>query len=231
MNIYARFFDQDTLVYSVEELIDFLSSIPDIKVTPELVDDIRNYVESDIPYPKRYKIRPRVYFILIKTTADSLAAFKANRKASQPIMLEPDAFNKKEVRVSQLIEEQFGWYKGTIIFKRVIQIPGTTKFQYQDTTFSACIQTDSGQSCYNRIIEYLKGRQDIDLRSQFPSARGQSFQFMYLGENLPNKLTDEPVCEEAEEQAEGVSVEDAISDTADNITEAAEVAIEPQEEN
>ncbi len=54
---------------------------------------------------------------------------------------------------------------------------------------------------------------------------------MYLGENLPNKLTDEPVCEEAEEQAEGVSVEDAISDTVDNITEAAEAAIEPQEEN
>lgn len=83
MNIYARYFDQDTLVYSFDELMDFLSSIPDIRITPELVEDVRNYVESDMPYPKRYKIRPRVYFILIKTTAESLSAFKANRKNPQ----------------------------------------------------------------------------------------------------------------------------------------------------
>ena len=50
MNIYARYFDRDILVYSIEELIDFLSSIPDIHVTEELVADIRNYVESDMPY-------------------------------------------------------------------------------------------------------------------------------------------------------------------------------------
>ena len=80
MNIYARYFDQDILVYSLDELIDFLSNIPDIQVTQELVDDIRNYIEGDMPYPKRYKIRPRVYFILIKTTAESLEAFKANKK-------------------------------------------------------------------------------------------------------------------------------------------------------
>ena len=33
MNIYARYFDQDALLYSIDELIDFLSSIPDINVT------------------------------------------------------------------------------------------------------------------------------------------------------------------------------------------------------
>ena len=57
MNIYARYFDQDTLVYSFDELMDFLSSIPDIRITPELVEDVRNYVESDMPYPKRYNAR------------------------------------------------------------------------------------------------------------------------------------------------------------------------------
>ena len=72
MNIYARYFDQDTLVYSIDELIEFLSTISDISITKELIEDIQTYIESDMPYPKRYKIRPRVYFILIKTTAQSL---------------------------------------------------------------------------------------------------------------------------------------------------------------
>ncbi len=208
MNIYTRFFDQETLVYSVEELIDFLSSIPEIRVTDELVEDIRRYVESDIPYPKRYKIRPRVYFILIKTNADSMAAFKANRKALPQMSVEPEAFSKKELRVSQLLEERQGWYKGTVIFKRVIQIPETPKFQYQDTTFSACVVAGSGQECYNRLVNHLKERSDVDPRSQFPSAKGQNFQFMYLGENLPEVLTDEPE-EENEIPEEYVGVPEA----------------------
>ncbi len=196
MNIYARYFDQDTLVYNIDELLDFLSSIPDIRITQDLVDDIRNYLDNDMPYPKRYKIRPRVYFILIKTNADSLAAFKANRKSSLPNELprqeNEGMINKKEMRLSQLFEERPGWYKGTITFKRVIQIPGTTKFQYQDTTFSACVRTNSGQACYNSIVEHLKNRQDVDLRSQFPSAKGQNFQFMYLGEKIPENLVQTP---------------------------------------
>ncbi len=198
MNIYARYFDQDTLVTNLEELIDFLSSIHDIRITSELVDDIREYVESDSPYPKRYKIRPRVYFILIKTTAESLAAFKANRKqnaADGPSRPEnaSDAYTRKEIRLAQLTEEHLGWYKGTVVFKRVILIPGTGKFQYQDTTFSACVLTNSGQGCYDEIIHHLKNRQDIDMRSQFPSAKGQNYQFIYLGTTLPEELIPEGV--------------------------------------
>lgn len=184
MNIYARYFDRDILVYSIEELIDFLSSIPDIHVTEELIADIRNYVESEMPYPKRYKVRPRVYFILIKTSADSMEAFKANRKQTSIPVSEGETLNKRETKVAQLLEEREGWYQGTIVFKRVIQIPGTTKFQYQDTTFSAQVKTRSGQECYNRIIEHLKNRQDVDLRSQFPSAKGQNYHCVYLGKEL-----------------------------------------------
>ena len=82
MNIYARYFNQEVLVYSLDELIDFLVSIPEIDVTDEMVSDIANYVNGDMPYPKRYKIRPRVYFILIKTTAQSMEEFKMNKKAT-----------------------------------------------------------------------------------------------------------------------------------------------------
>ena len=33
MNLYLRYFDNETLVHSVEEAIDFLSSISDINMT------------------------------------------------------------------------------------------------------------------------------------------------------------------------------------------------------
>ena len=80
MNIYARYFDREILVYSLDELIEFLSFISEINVTNELVDDIAAYVNGDMPYPKRYKVRPRVYFILIKTTANNMEEFKMHKK-------------------------------------------------------------------------------------------------------------------------------------------------------
>ena len=80
MNIYARYFDRDVLVHNYEELIEFLSSIPEIPITPRMMEDVRAYVDSDMPYPRRYKIRPRVYFILIKTNAETMLEFKSHRK-------------------------------------------------------------------------------------------------------------------------------------------------------
>ena len=60
MNIYARYFNQDILVHSFDELMDFLSSIQEIPITQRLVDKERAYVQSDMPYNRRYKIKPRV---------------------------------------------------------------------------------------------------------------------------------------------------------------------------
>ncbi len=195
MNIYARYFDQDVLVYSFDELMNFLSSIPEIPINQHLIDDIRSYVESDMPYPKRYKIRPRVYFILIKTTAESMDEFKSHRKDSAAQLpsemgggVPETMMNKKEIKAAQLAEINMGWYVGTIVFKRVIQIAGTAKFRYQDTTFQAYVRAESGMECYNRIIDHLKNRPEVDLRSQFPSARGTNFTFEYLGVELPENL-------------------------------------------
>ena len=36
---------------------------------------------------------------------------------------------------------------------------------------------------YNRIIDHLKNRNDVDPRSQFPSAKSSSFEYQYMGEN------------------------------------------------
>ena len=35
------------------------------------------------------------------------------------------------------------------------------------------------------MIEHLKNRPEVDLRSQFPSAKGANFTFEYIGETLP----------------------------------------------
>lgn len=200
MNIYARYFDQDILVHSYDELMQFLSSIPEIPINQRMEEDVRAYVESDMPYPKRYKIRPRVYFILIKTSAETMEEFKAHRKntgSSYPsaqqkfVPKENGIVNKKEIRTSQLAEERYGWYLGTIVFKRVLQISGTTKFRYQDTTFQAYVKAHSGNECYERIIAHLKKRPEIDLRSQFPSAKGNNFTFEYVGSTLPTEEGEE----------------------------------------
>lgn len=60
MNLYLRYFDNEALVHNAEEALDFLSSLPDIEMDEELAEDIRSYVASDVYFPKRYKVRPRV---------------------------------------------------------------------------------------------------------------------------------------------------------------------------
>ena len=133
-----------------------------------------------MPYPKRYKVRPRVYFILIKTNAESLKEFKENRNSAETPVPNETQY-KKDLRTNALSENRPGWYKGTLNFKRVIQNPETGKFQYQDTTFSALVKANSGQECYNSIINHIRSREDVDARSQMPSAKGNNFEFKYIG--------------------------------------------------
>ena len=108
MNLYLRYFDNEVLVHNVEEALDFLSSIPDIQLTPELEDDIRNYASNDVFYPKRYKVRPRVYFIVIKTEAATMMDFK-QKKALRPVV--DGIVRKDNPAIMHLNEEREGWYE------------------------------------------------------------------------------------------------------------------------
>jgi hypothetical protein len=178
MNLYLRYFDRETLVATVDEAIAFLSGIDDIGMNPVLENDIREYVASDVYYPKRYKIRPRVYFILIKTEAATMLDFKEKRAVhAMPIREEKE--RTAASAVTKLNEQLPGWYEGSLDFKRVQMVPGTGKFQYRDTHFVAQVKAVSGLDCYNRIVDHL--RQRVDDRSQFPSAKGKNFKFEYLG--------------------------------------------------
>jgi hypothetical protein len=176
MNLYLRYFDRETLVSTVDEAIDFLSSIEEIGMDPMLEADIREYAASDVFYPKRYKIHPRVYFIIIKTEAQTMQDFK-DKKAVHPVA---EAAPKAPApALARLNEVRPGWYEGVIDFKRVLMVPGTGKFQYRDTRFAARVKANSGMECYERIVDHLRER--VDDRSQFPSAKGKNFKFRYLG--------------------------------------------------
>ncbi len=176
MNLYLRYFDKETLVTSIDEAINFLASIDEIGMNPMLEADIREYVNSDVFYPKRYKVRPRVYFIIIKTEAQTMQDFK-DKKAVHPVA---EAAPKAPApALARLNEVRPGWYEGVIDFKRVLMVPGTGKFQYRDTRFAARVKANSGMECYERIVDHLRER--VDDRSQFPSAKGKNFKFRYLG--------------------------------------------------
>ena len=143
--------------------------------------DVRDYMSSDVMYPKRYKVRPRVYFIMIKTTAENMLDFK-QKKAVRPVVGGEGVPDKREMAnsaMSRLTERRQGWYEGILDFKRVVLIPSTGKHEYRDTHFVARCKATSGQECYERIVEHLRER--VDHRSQFPSAKGKNFHFKYLG--------------------------------------------------
>jgi hypothetical protein len=163
-------------VANADEAIAFLADIAEVGMDDALANDIRSYVASDNYYPKRYKVRPRVYFIIIKTEAATMQDFK-DKKAVRS----GGEGGKSNVNpISQLEKERFGWYEGTLDFKRVLMVPGTGKFQYRDTHFVARLKAASGLDCYNRIVDHLSQR--VDARSQFPSVKGKNFKFTYLGQ-------------------------------------------------
>jgi len=189
MNLYIRYFNDEFLAHNVDEAIDFLASlkIEDFDLGEAFRRDLKSYAQSDIPYPKRYKVHSRVYFIVIKTLADNLADFKTrgSMRAEADTHEETPFQAKKKMKTSALNEIMPGWYDGTLTFKRVIAIPGTNKFQYKDTRFRAQCKAQSPIDCYNRIVEHLKNRQDVDSRSQFSSAKGKNFTYTYLGDKRP----------------------------------------------
>ena len=131
---------------------------------------------SSALYPKHVKVNTRSFFIAIKTTANTLEEFKT--KGANQVKTEKPA--QKETQ-SQYTKSQPGWYEARLVFKRVISLPETQKSHYIDTTFACKVKADSVQECYNKVIAHLRGRQDIDVRSQFPSIKSQNFAYNYLG--------------------------------------------------
>ena len=176
MNLYIRYFDDEVLVHSVEEALNFLSSLDDVELNDEIVTELQKFMSSSAMYPKHIKVRARSFFIVIKTTAKTMEEFKA-KGATQG---KEEKLAQKEA-LAAYSNPQPGWYAAKMTFKRVILMPDQ-KSHYVDTPFVCKILANSIQDCYDKVVEHLRGRQDIDPRSQFPSIKSPNFEFDYLGE-------------------------------------------------
>lgn len=180
MNLYIRYFESEVVVANLDEALDFLGSIPEIHLDDYLANDLARFYESDQTYPKRYKVHSKAYFIVIKTTAATLDEFKAAGSAAQEGARRSD----EKARLQDVLNHvNPGWYKVELVFKRVVAIPDTQKFQYIDTSFEVQLKAYSRQDCYNRVIDHLRTRGDVDARSQFPSIKGKNYICTYLGMN------------------------------------------------
>ena len=179
MNLYIRYFDDEAVVSNIDDAFAFISTFRNFQMTPQFMEDFRQYVESSMPYPKRYKVQTRLYFIVIKTTANSLEEFKANgkNKELETATAQPEFKHSHNDRFSIANP---GWYEASMKFKRVV-VNEAGKCDYIDTDFTARVKAYSPQDCYDRIIEFLRSRDDLDQRSQYPSVKGKNFTYTFLG--------------------------------------------------
>lgn len=185
MNLFIRYFDHETLATNTEEAIEFLNSIDEIKVDNSVASRIKSFIDSSNLYPYRLKVSYSNYVLFLKTEANTIEEFKEMEMLRKQQKAEggmPSIADRKKTILDTLSEEAPGWYEGTVIFKRVVLIPDTNKFQYKDTRFVARVKANSPLECYNRIIDHLQNRDDIDRRSQFPSAKSANFEYKYLCE-------------------------------------------------
>ncbi len=176
MNLYLRYFDDETLVHSVDEALAFLSTLDDVEVNNNMRQELEKFMQSSAMYPKHVKVHARSFFIAIKTTAATMEEFKA-KGASQN---KAEKAAQKEA-LAQFAAPQPGWYAAKLTFKRVIQMPDTLKSHYVDTPFICKVKAQSTQDCYEKVVAHLRSRADIDPRSQYPSIKSPSFEWNFLG--------------------------------------------------
>ena len=172
MNLYIRYFDQDTVATNMDEAVAFLETIKDLKLTGEVINRVSGFYSSNNLYPYRLKVGYSNYVLFLKTEAATLEEFKEierirnEQKAAGTYQPE-----KKKSVLELMAEANPGWYDAVLTFKRVVPIKDTNKFQYLDTRFRAKLKAQSPLDCYERIVEHLRNRQDVDPRSQYPSAK------------------------------------------------------------
>ena len=166
MNLYVRYFDKETLAMSVDEAMAFLASIPEINVDTNAAGRIAAFMAGDSVYPYRLKVSFTNYVLFLKTPANTLEEFKhmeqMRKEQKGDARVGSTAQDRKRSVMDILMDEHPGWYEGTLMFKRVVPIQDTNKFQYKDTRFRARLKARSGMDCYNRIVNHLRNRQDVD---------------------------------------------------------------------
>ncbi len=181
MNIYVRYFNNEALFETLTQVLDFLTNVAGVSLDSYMVQEISDYVAATgKSFPKRFKVSSHTYFIIIKTRAKSLEEFKDNANGEERTLVSDE--KEKDTVQSIFSVENPGWYKATIAFKRVVPVDdNASKFQYVDTEFEVKLKAHSVRDCYDRVVNYLRTRDDVDMRSQFPSIKGRNFHSEFLG--------------------------------------------------
>ena len=185
MNLYVRYFDNEYLAKSVDDALDFLHSIEEIKLESNAANRITTFLNSSNLYPFRLKVSYSNYVLFLKTEADTIEAFKeeeAKRKEQKTDRITSMAERKKNI-LDALNEKKAGWWDTALTFKRVITLPETGKCKYIDTRFRVKQKAESAMDAYNHMIDHLINRPEVDPRSQFPSCKSEKFEYTYLGED------------------------------------------------
>ena len=184
MNLYVRYFDREALVKTVEEALDFLNTIEEIKIEANTANRINTFLHSSNLYPFRLKVSYSNYVLFLKTEAETLEQFKeeeAMRKEQRADRATSMAERKKSI-LDALNEPKAGWWEASLVFKRVISAPETGKCKYIDTPFRVRLKAESAMDAYNHIVDHLQHRPDVDQHSQFPSAKSDKFEYTFIGE-------------------------------------------------
>ena len=204
MNLYIRYFAHEAFVKSVDEAVDFPRTIPEIKVEQPLINRINAFYTGTSIYPYHLKVSFNNYVIIIKSDAESMEEFKDQQKKREEQKNDPKhaaVVTERRRTIQDILNEpRYGWYEASLTFKRVVLIPETSKFQYKDTLFRVRLKAQSPMDCYNRIVDHLRNRQDVDSRSQFPSSKSSNFFYTYLGETLDKAAASEPAPQEPVEE-------------------------------
>ncbi|MBQ9641023.1 MAG: hypothetical protein IJV06_05640 [Bacteroidaceae bacterium] len=185
MNLFIRYFSHETLAHNVNEAIEFLGTINEIKLDGTVPGRISNFLYSNNTFPFRLKVSYSNYVLFLKTEAETLEEFHILEQKAKEEKAEgkgQSLADKKRSIMEALNESHSGWYEGNITFKRVTVDKVTNKCKYIDTQFSVRCKAQSAMHCYERIIDHLKSRPEIDPRSQYPSVRSNNFTFKFLGE-------------------------------------------------
>ena len=192
MNLFIRYFNQETVATNIDEAAAFLETLNDVKLADDALSRVNTYFTSNNQYPFRLKVNYTNYVLFLKTEASSIEEFKRMEQIRNE-QKETGTFapEKKKSALEIMSESKPGWYEASITFKRVVPIHDTNKFQYCDTRFSVRAKADSPMDCYNRIVNHLRNRQDVDSRSQFPSAKSANYTYKYLGEQRPDAQSEQ----------------------------------------
>ncbi len=222
MNLYIRYFSHEMLATNMSEASDFLTSISEININITDLNRVQAFWESNNSYPFRLKVSFSNYVLFLKTEAKDLPEFKYLEQQNKAVAKQgggsgnntarkssanmdgaesSPAMQEKKRMMEILNTPQEGWYEATMMFKRVVQMPSTNKCQYRDTRFRVRLKATSGLDCYNRIIEHMRNRQDVDQRSQFPSAKSSNFHYTFLGNESDFVNPDNVVSDSVDSQS------------------------------